>query len=37
LRIDGITTKKEKMGNSTLFDLTKLASYFKLDIEDDNV
>lgn len=37
LRIDGINTKKEKMGNSTLFDLAKLARYFKLDNEDDNV
>jgi hypothetical protein len=37
LRIDGVSTKKEKMGNSTLFDLVKLASYFKLDIDDDNV
>jgi hypothetical protein len=37
LRIDGINTKKEKMGNSTLFDLVKLASYFKLDTDDDNI
>jgi hypothetical protein len=30
LRIDGIDTKKEKMGNSTLFDMDKLVKYFNL-------
>lgn len=31
LRIDGITTKKEKQGNLTLFDYNKLVAYFDLE------
>jgi hypothetical protein len=30
LRIDGVSTKKEKHGNMTLFDCNKLARYFDL-------
>lgn len=31
LRIDGVSTKKEKHGNMTLFDCSKLAKYFDLE------
>jgi hypothetical protein len=31
LRIDGVSTKKEKQGNVTLFDYAKLIAYFDLD------